>query len=784
MEVSCPSGVKFTSKDDNAIGYIERDGEVYTVPVNQGQYKSMMAEVAKNQGLSLNVAQVVKEEERSTDSVAKVAPKTQAQNVGLDKAKAKASEPVAQAVQPAKPLAVNEKKYVERFNMFSDNGIVDENGKKTGYDADKDITQKSEIIKKVIADDTIDPNSKKALLSEFAKQKVGVTGDHDKERFRREIDKLVLDENNKEVVTELNNILSTFTKIPEVNIDAPDKDKDKLARAEPVDRRREGQEREEGQALAKSVEPKRKYMTSDGFSEGVSVGGFTGSLKVTKGNKTYQLKPSILDKKDQKFTTDKGVWKGIKSYVTRQVKGSFKDWKDHENFGEVIGANIAAALAGKGDPKLIPELSLVYNKDKNRVMVASEYLGNESKGEKTLGNIDGYAETQGVAMIGAHGIHVKKVTTRKGTNQDGLNGEFNLSGEANKQMRKDLARGIALSAIIGDHDVNPGNMMVIKTTEGNRIARIDFGHAFNELLSGSKTMGGKVRNNDNRVLDFINREKVTTFPRGHTSKFWRDYDIMPSIELAEAFKELSSPEKTKEITEGINNAKASFKELIDDLQGDPEANKDAIKHITDSLIKINSNAKGDKIQAKDPEGIMNEVFGNLEKFCSDNQKQMGDVGKLMEMQVNIDKLIENKRDGEPLDESLMTDVRRQYQAFTGGPGVKGIGLGAKDQGIEWCKLDKKNKAFKGTLESYINNRTKTLGLNKEFSASLVAAANKPISEHDHNPNLGQRTKIGSALQDQAKKLHPVHIPSPLPAEQQKQIKRQKENPAKRRASIG
>jgi len=62
--------------------------------VNQGQYKSMMAEVAKNQGLSLNVAQVVKEEERSTDSVAKVAPKTQAQNVGLDKAQIKVKDSI------------------------------------------------------------------------------------------------------------------------------------------------------------------------------------------------------------------------------------------------------------------------------------------------------------------------------------------------------------------------------------------------------------------------------------------------------------------------------------------------------------------------------------------------------------------------------------------------------------------------------------------------------------------------------------------------------------------
>lgn len=35
-------------KGDNAIGYIERNGEIYTLPVTKKAYNEMMTEVAKN----------------------------------------------------------------------------------------------------------------------------------------------------------------------------------------------------------------------------------------------------------------------------------------------------------------------------------------------------------------------------------------------------------------------------------------------------------------------------------------------------------------------------------------------------------------------------------------------------------------------------------------------------------------------------------------------------------------------------------------------------------------
>jgi hypothetical protein len=58
-EVSSPVPVKFMGKGDDAVGYIERNGKVYTLPVTQGNYKEMMREVAKNKGMGVDLSQEV-----------------------------------------------------------------------------------------------------------------------------------------------------------------------------------------------------------------------------------------------------------------------------------------------------------------------------------------------------------------------------------------------------------------------------------------------------------------------------------------------------------------------------------------------------------------------------------------------------------------------------------------------------------------------------------------------------------------------------------------------------
>jgi hypothetical protein len=66
-EVSTPMPLKFMGEGKDAIGYIERDGEIYTLPVTKGKYQEMMQEVAKNNGMSMDLSQTVKMVDRAAD---------------------------------------------------------------------------------------------------------------------------------------------------------------------------------------------------------------------------------------------------------------------------------------------------------------------------------------------------------------------------------------------------------------------------------------------------------------------------------------------------------------------------------------------------------------------------------------------------------------------------------------------------------------------------------------------------------------------------------------------
>lgn len=109
-EVSSPVPVKFVGKDDDAIGYIERNGKVYTLPVTQGKYKEMMREVAKNNGMNVDLSQSVEKEELASDMVitnAKDVPEKLAQKVkkmgsDLNTTKAKTTSHVVTPVAKTK----------------------------------------------------------------------------------------------------------------------------------------------------------------------------------------------------------------------------------------------------------------------------------------------------------------------------------------------------------------------------------------------------------------------------------------------------------------------------------------------------------------------------------------------------------------------------------------------------------------------------------------------------------------------------------------------------------
>ena len=78
-EVSSPQPVKFAGTGDDAVGYVEKDGQIYTLSVTQGKYKEMLQEVAKNNGMGFDISeqtQVAAQDKIVTKSTSKGTEKT------------------------------------------------------------------------------------------------------------------------------------------------------------------------------------------------------------------------------------------------------------------------------------------------------------------------------------------------------------------------------------------------------------------------------------------------------------------------------------------------------------------------------------------------------------------------------------------------------------------------------------------------------------------------------------------------------------------------------------
>jgi len=59
IEISSPQPIKFMGKDDKAVGYIEKEGRIYTLPITQGLYKQLCKQVSQNKGSFVDVSQIM-----------------------------------------------------------------------------------------------------------------------------------------------------------------------------------------------------------------------------------------------------------------------------------------------------------------------------------------------------------------------------------------------------------------------------------------------------------------------------------------------------------------------------------------------------------------------------------------------------------------------------------------------------------------------------------------------------------------------------------------------------
>lgn len=395
-------------------------------------------------------------------------------------------------------------------------------------------------------------------------------------------------------------------------------------------------------------------------------GGATGSGRAKVGGQFFQVKDSI---------SHAGLGRRMKA-------GGLNT----ENYGEVISSNIARSMLPKGDRRLVPEVALRQDGVNHEAIVTSKYL---SGGKGDLKGL--YIELAGPLPRGQK--HPKiELDAPEGARSGG--GVLRLSGQASR----DVQRNIALSALMGDHDVNPGNMIA---TQDGRVGRIDFGHAFNELINGiggTTTGGGGVRNKSNRVLDFFNREEISGNPlvRGQNKpKLWRDYTgAGPSEGMTQALRDIAG---SQDALEGITQAKSQFTDLIAQLEaeGTPEA-RAQIKDLTESLARIARNIEK-PITSTEPGEIVKDVFNNIEAFVVEGQAQMREVANLSELQTKIDAFISSTRDNP--DAPIPDDIQQAYTQLLNSSVKLEDG-----SGLNWMKHTDGTPAFQGSLTDFIQTR--------------------------------------------------------------------------------
>ena len=301
-----------------------------------------------------------------------------------------------------------------------------------------------------------------------------------------------------------------------------------------------------------------KFIEYFDLTESTHTGGQTGSMRVcAKDGAYYQYKPSILSNK-----------------MSRRIKARSTD---RENFGEVIASSIGRALLSDD---VVPEVSLAYDRKNKRVAVASRYLGEG----RTL---DDFAfEEIGIRRSPGRS-HV--LVTSGGVK---TNAPAQLSLDEHPELPKsDICDSLALAAIVGDNDVNPGNLVVLGKDKAYRVARIDLGHAFGDLLNAPEALGGGLRFPENPVLDFFNRTSVAGLRLGgDSSKLKRDYlGLVPSMEMVSSLRKMSQADHSR-LALAVVTAREEFMLLINEMNKNRDT--DGIIHVRKSLAAIYRNLEG------------------------------------------------------------------------------------------------------------------------------------------------------------------------------------------------
>ncbi len=112
-EISSPVPVKFAGEGKDAIGYIEKNGKLYTLPVTRNQYEELTKKVAKNKGVAVNLS--VEAEKAAGDKMVAGVKSSQEQAKEVAKALGQRRGSVPSATVVPKP--------VQRSRSNSESGL-------------------------------------------------------------------------------------------------------------------------------------------------------------------------------------------------------------------------------------------------------------------------------------------------------------------------------------------------------------------------------------------------------------------------------------------------------------------------------------------------------------------------------------------------------------------------------------------------------------------------------------------------------------------------------------
>ncbi|MFA5959616.1 MAG: hypothetical protein WC785_03800 [Tatlockia sp.] len=468
---------------------------------------------------------------------------------------------------------------------------------------------------------------------------------------------------------------------------------------------------------------KPKLITEFDRESSKSVGGVTGSVRVTgkagsaDAGSAYQLKPSILD-----------------NSLVRRTKA---EGTDRENFSEFIAATLLFHLL-KDKGISIPEVSLVYDRENKRVLIASKYV----EGEKVQ-TLDEYAKEKGL-LISVEG---KKAHITMVAGDGAKNNQAGIDSEHIAPLKKGLTQVVAANGLVGNHDVNPGNVLVVTDAMGkSRLVAIDFGHAFNGLLNAPSILGGQFILPGNPVKDFFNREKVAGIAGGDPSKLWRDY---PGLVLTEEMADSVIEEglhTDRAIKEGLRESKRAFEDLMQLVHQDGNE-KDMLGHINKTLAKIDNDAlRGAPIKARHvPTGILDKVYDDLESNIIANRNHSLKTGCQLKIQCMVNKGLSEGKD--------ISTIQQELDEFIGRMPLSDEDVSwLKNKDMYWVKETKESKPFYGTLDQYILNKKISLLQQSEPNNALNSIAKNSldfIAEHRENlaghkvreSQVGQMKKI-------------------------------------------